>query len=168
MSRFNVTLLLLQGEEYSSWMAGCSMTTKGRPLAKDGYEAELDSINTFLALKNTSDVSGTGSAPSQAEIKPEDLVGPHILKKHKSKKVRVTFIYNSTCVIYIHCNMILSIVHEKILVEEKLVNLAIRESFAKIFLANIHRYTENIYGICTDCCLFTKFFLTKYFLCTVY
>ena len=87
-------------EEYSSWMAGCSMTTKGRPLAKDGYEAELDSINTFLALKNTSDVSGTsGSAPSQAEIKPEDLVGPHILKKHKSKKVCiciryvVTFIY---------------------------------------------------------------------------
>ena len=67
-------------------MAGCSMTTKGRPLAKDGYEAELESINTFLALKNTSDVS-SGSAQSQAEIKPEDLVGPHILKKHKSKKV---------------------------------------------------------------------------------
>jgi len=78
--------MLLQGEEYSSWMAGCSMTTKGRPLAKDGYEAELDSITTFLALKNTSDVSGT-SAQSQVEIKPEDLVGPHIIKKHKSKKV---------------------------------------------------------------------------------
>lgn len=74
-------------------MAGCSMTTKGRPLAQDGYEAELDSINTFLALKNTSDVSGTsGSAQSQAEIKPEDLVGPHIIKKHKSKKV---YMFNS-------------------------------------------------------------------------
>ena len=71
-------------------MAGCSMTTKGRPLAQDGYEAELDSINTFMALKNKSDVSGTsGSAQSQAEIKPEYLVGPHILKKHKSKKVFV-------------------------------------------------------------------------------
>ena len=57
-----------------------------------------------------------------------------------------------------------------------------REPFAKIFLANIHRYMKNVYGICTDCCLFTKFFLansyllpawfakifpTKYFPCTV-
>ena len=32
------------------------------------------------------------------------------------------------------------------------------ELFAKIFLANIHSYTENVYGICTDCCLYTKFF----------
>ena len=75
-------------------MAGCSMTTKGRPLAKDGYEAELESINTFLAVKNPSDVS-SGTAQSQAEIKPEDLVGPHILKKHKSKKVQNKLICNS-------------------------------------------------------------------------
>ena len=62
------------------------MTTKGRPLAKVGYETELESIQTFLALQNKSDNTGS-SAQSQAEIKPEDLVGPHILKKHKSKKV---------------------------------------------------------------------------------
>ena len=56
------------------------------------------------------------------------------------------------------------------------------ELFAKTFLTNIHRYTENVFGICTDCSLFAKFFLannfylyglpkfspTKYFLCTVY
>ena len=56
--------------------------------------------------------------------------------------------------------------------------------FAKIFLANIHRYTENVFGISTDftCSLFAKFFLansfylygspkffpTKIFLCTVF
>ena len=39
---------------------------------------------------------------------------------------------------------------------EKLANLGNRELFAKIFLANIHRYTENVYDICTDCSLFTK------------
>ena len=43
------------------------------------------------------------------------------------------------------------------------MNLANREPFAKIFLANINRYTENAYGICIDCSLFAKFFLTKYF-----
>ena len=46
---------------------------------------------------------------------------------------------------------------QQILVGGKLVNLANRELSIKIFLANIHRYTENVYGICTDCCLFTKF-----------
>jgi len=79
-------LIPSQAEEYSSWMAGCSMTTKGRPLAKVGYETELESIQTFLALQNKSD-AGSSNAQSQAEIKPEDLVGPHIMKKHKSKKV---------------------------------------------------------------------------------
>ena len=46
---------------------------------------------------------------------------------------------------------------------ENLANLANHEPFAKIFLTNIHRYTENLYGICTDCCLFAKFFLTNSF-----
>ena len=60
---------------------------------------------------------------------------------------------------------------------EKLVNLENGEPFAKVFLTNIHRYTENVYGISTDCCLFAKFFLansfylhglpTKYFPCMV-
>ena len=43
------------------------------------------------------------------------------------------------------------------------------------FLANIHRYTENVFGICIICSLFNKFFLycspkfspTKYFPCMV-
>ena len=35
-------------------------------------------------------------------------------------------------------------VHGKILVGEKLANLANRKPSAKIFLANIHRYTENV------------------------
>ena len=63
-----------------------------------------------------------------------------------------------------------------------LVNLANRELFTKIFLTNIHKYTENVFGICTVCSLFANFFLvnsfylcgsskfspTKYFSCTVF
>ena len=55
------------------------------------------------------------------------------------------------------------------------------ELFTKIFLANSHTYTKNVFGISTDCSLSAKFFLTdsfylydspkffptKYFLCTV-
>ena len=40
--------------------------------------------------------------------------------------------------------------------------LASRDLF-EIFLANIHRYTENVFGIYTDCSLFAKFFLTNSF-----
>ena len=41
------------------------------------------------------------------------------------------------------------------------MNLENHELFAKIFLANIHRYTKNVFGICTDCNLFAKFFLAN-------
>ena len=37
------------------------------------------------------------------------------------------------------------------------------ELFTKIFPTNIHRYTENVFGICTDCSLFAEFFLTNSF-----
>ena len=42
-------------------------------------------------------------------------------------------------------------------------NLVNCEPFAKIFHAIIHRYTENVYGICTGCFLFPKFFLANSF-----
>ena len=39
--------------------------------------------------------------------------------------------------------------------------------FAKIFFVNIHRYIENIFGICTDCSLFTKFSHVQYYFNTI-
>ena len=42
--------------------------------------------------------------------------------------------------------------------EKIVLNLANRDLFAKIFLTNIHRYTETVFGICIDCSLFAKFF----------
>ena len=33
---------------------------------------------------------------------------------------------------------------------KKLANLVNHELFAKVFLANIHRYAKNVFGICTD------------------
>ena len=46
---------------------------------------------------------------------------------------------------------------------KKLANLVNHELFAKslIFLTNIHRNKENVYGICMNCCLFVKFFLAN-------
>ena len=39
-----------------------------------------------------------------------------------------------------------------------MANLANHEPFAKLFPTNIHRYTKNVFGVCTDCSLFAKFF----------
>ena len=43
------------------------------------------------------------------------------------------------------------------------MNLTNRKLFAKISLANIHRYIINVFGISTDCSLFAKFFSPKAF-----
>eukprot|EP00731_Ephydatia_muelleri_P027760 Em0019g633a len=73
------------GEEYASWMAGCRMVMKGKPLSKHGYEQELQSIKGFIALQNKSD---GGSVPrSDEELQPADLISPRILKKKKSKEI---------------------------------------------------------------------------------
>ena len=44
-------------------------------------------------------------------------------------------------------------VQANFLAGEKLAKLAKSELFAKIFLTNIHSYTKNVFGICTDCSL---------------
>ena len=48
---------------------------------------------------------------------------------------------------------------------EQLANLANRELFAN---ANIHRHTENVFGIYTNCSLFVNFSLPMAFICTVW
>ena len=48
-------LLVSQGDEYASWAAGCRMTMKGKPLAKQGYEQELSSLRAFVAMQNKAD-----------------------------------------------------------------------------------------------------------------
>ena len=47
-----------QSEEYSSWLAGCKMVMKGRSLARTGYDQELASIRSFVAMQNRADPSG--------------------------------------------------------------------------------------------------------------
>ena len=69
-------------------------------------------------------------------------------------------IIRKPAIVYQLCRVTL---HGKILVGEKLANLVNHELFAKIFLINIHRYTENVYGICTDRSLSAKFFLANSF-----
>ena len=93
------------------------MVMKGRPLAKAGYEQELASIKGFIAMQNKADSSGISATAAdkvnssffssdlfmflfffllfvsvfaQDELKPEDLVGPRLLKKKKAKDVSVS------------------------------------------------------------------------------
>ena len=47
------------------------------------------------------------------------------------------------------------------MVGEKLANFENPALFAKIFLAIIHRYNENVFGICTHCNLSANFFLAN-------
>ena len=49
----------------------------------------------------------------------------------------------------------------------KLANLANGELFAKIFLTNIYRYTENVFSISTDRCLVAKLSSPIAFTCMV-
>ena len=51
--------------------------------------------------------------------------------------------------------------HRKIVAAEKLANFENLALFAKIFIAIIHRYTENVFSICTNCNLFANFFLAN-------
>jgi len=81
-----IRLVFDTGDEYASWMAGCRMVMKGRPLAKQGYEQELSSIRAFVAMQNKADTGGSPTGDHE-ELKPEDLVGPHLLKKKKSKEI---------------------------------------------------------------------------------
>ncbi|XP_003384623.1 PREDICTED: fermitin family homolog 2-like [Amphimedon queenslandica] len=71
-------------DEYSSWMAGCRMAIKGRPLVKQGYEQELSSIKAFVSMQNTSEA---GPSATTDELRPEDFVSPRMLKKHKPKVI---------------------------------------------------------------------------------
>ena len=50
---------------------------------------------------------------------------------------------------------------------EKLAKFENHALFAKIFLAIIHRYTENVFGICTHCSLFANFSLPIPLTCMV-
>ena len=51
--------------------------------------------------------------------------------------------------------------HRKIVAAEKLANIENPALFAKIFIAIILRYTENVFSICTHCNLFANFFLAN-------
>ena len=57
----NLVYIFSQGDEYSSWAAGCRMTMKGKALAKQGYEQELSSLRAFVAMQNKAD---SGASPT--------------------------------------------------------------------------------------------------------
>ncbi|CAI8055859.1 Fermitin family homolog 1 [Geodia barretti] len=97
-------LIFETSDEYCSWMAGCRMAMKGRPLVKQGYEQELSSIRAFVSMQNKSDSSGGASSTDHGEeLKPEDLVGPRLLKKKKPKEVCLVLYTLMSYLAYAEC-----------------------------------------------------------------
>ena len=94
-------------------------------------------------------------------LKNYPLYSTILLLNHAANNSRVALIALQQYLPFkIQVNSSINTVHGKILVGEKLANC---EPSAKIFLANIHRYMENVYGICTDHCLSAKFFFANSF-----
>lgn len=80
----NVRLILEDSDDFCKWMAGARMVAKGKSLSRQGYEVELTSVKSVIALQHK---SGGSQAASQEELHPEDVVPPRLLKKHKPKQI---------------------------------------------------------------------------------
>ena len=95
-------------------------------------------------------------------------MGNSYLVNHANKSHWPRKIWNSWCPWYI---FVFRILMRKILANglqfAKFTNFSPTKIFPCMVFANIHRYTKNVFGVCTDCSLFTKIFLTNSFTCMI-
>uniref|UniRef100_A0A665XE23 PH domain-containing protein n=1 Tax=Echeneis naucrates TaxID=173247 RepID=A0A665XE23_ECHNA len=74
-------------QQYAQWMAGCRLASKGKSLADNSYQSEIQSIHSFLAMQKTNS-SSHGNAPANDEsINTHSLVSPRYHKKYKAKQL---------------------------------------------------------------------------------
>ncbi|XP_038607844.1 fermitin family homolog 1 isoform X2 [Tachyglossus aculeatus] len=76
--------------QYARWMAACVLASKGKTMADCSYQSEINSIRSFLQMKNRNTSSQAPSDPESMDMKPECFVSPRCAKKHKSKQVSQT------------------------------------------------------------------------------
>ena len=60
-----VFVLYVQSDDFCSWMAGFRMVSKGKQLAKQGYDTEYTAIKNVVALQNRSG----GQAAANSEVR---------------------------------------------------------------------------------------------------
>ena len=69
--------------QYARWMAALRLAAKGKTMADSGYDAEVKSIQAFLAMQHPA--SQPVINPNSIDINVEDYVAPRFLRKMKSK-----------------------------------------------------------------------------------
>ena len=69
--------------QYARWMAALRLAAKGKTMADSGYDAEVKSIQAFLAMQHPA--SQPVINPNSIDINIEDYVAPRFLRKMKSK-----------------------------------------------------------------------------------
>ncbi|XP_078714539.1 fermitin family homolog 2-like [Lampetra fluviatilis] len=75
-------------EQYGRWMAACRLASKGKTMADSSYHGEVDSILSFLRMKQISpDVQISSQSISAADMTPECFVSPRYAKKIKTKQL---------------------------------------------------------------------------------
>lgn len=89
LSRFLSPLGLLQEQQYARWMAACRLGSKGKTLADDSFQSEIQTIRSFLAMQRSSSNSHSNVPDNDESINTHSLVSPRYHKKYKTKQVLV-------------------------------------------------------------------------------
>lgn len=72
-------------KQYSEWMAGCKLASKGLTLLDSSYQNEVKNIQTFLSMQRSN--SSTAAAQTDDSINTHSLVSPRYQKKYKPKQL---------------------------------------------------------------------------------
>lgn len=78
---------VLQEQQYAQWMAACRLGSKGKTLADNSYQSEIQSIRSFLAMQKSSSNSQGNAHANDESINAHSLVSPRYHKKYKTKQV---------------------------------------------------------------------------------
>uniref|UniRef100_A0A674NBR7 FERM domain containing kindlin 3b n=1 Tax=Takifugu rubripes TaxID=31033 RepID=A0A674NBR7_TAKRU len=74
-------------QQYAQWMAACRLGSKGKTLADNSYQSEIQSIRSFLAMQKSSSNSQGNAHANDESINAHSLVSPRYHKKYKTKQL---------------------------------------------------------------------------------
>lgn len=78
---------VLQEQQYAQWMAACRLGSKGKTLADNSFQSEIQTIRSFLAMQRSSSTSHGNTPANDESINSHSLVSPRYHKKYKTKQV---------------------------------------------------------------------------------
>ncbi|CAF90714.1 unnamed protein product, partial [Tetraodon nigroviridis] len=78
---------VLQEQQYARWMAACRLGSKGKTLADDSFQSEIQTIRSFLAMQRSGSNSHGNMPANDESINTHSLVSPRYHKKYKTKQL---------------------------------------------------------------------------------